>query len=101
MSDDRPVEFLDRGMRDARSTLAALRAWRECPNEMAKLAHRLVGTSRTLGLVAIGDHGTAIERAAVEGHVSDHLLDALAVAVDETERELGMSYGGLPSRLAS
>ena len=61
--------------------------------EMARLAHRLAGTARSFGLVAIGDLGKQIEDAAKKGHVSEELLHALAIAVDATKAELSAAYG--------
>jgi signal transduction histidine kinase/ActR/RegA family two-component response regulator/HPt (histidine-containing phosphotransfer) domain-containing protein len=82
------AELLAGVMGDARSTLAELRAARERPREAARLAHRLAGTSRMFGLVRIGDLGVVIEGEALEGRVSDERLNALAGALDATERAL-------------
>ena len=87
------TELLEDVMGDARSTLAELRAARERPSEMARLAHRLAGTSRMFGLVAIGELGMAIKSAALEGQVSDELLNGLARALDATEHALDAVTG--------
>ena len=87
------AELLEDVMGDARSTLAELRAARERPSEMARLAHRLAGTSRMFGLVAIGELGMAIKSAALEGQVSDELLNGLARALDATEHALDAVTG--------
>jgi CheY-like chemotaxis protein len=93
ISNEKAANFLQRALDDARAILVEFQSARECSGEMARLAHRLAGTARTFGLVAIGDLGKKIEDAAKKGHIPEELLHALARAVDATKVELAAAHG--------
>jgi signal transduction histidine kinase/HPt (histidine-containing phosphotransfer) domain-containing protein/ActR/RegA family two-component response regulator len=93
ISNEKAANFLQRALDDARAILVEFQGAHECSGEMSRLAHRLAGTARSFGLVAIGDIGKEIEDAAKKGHVPEELLHALAIAVDATKVELTAAHG--------
>ncbi|MEK0085594.1 ATP-binding protein [Benzoatithermus flavus] len=90
---DMPVErrdsYLARALAEARASLGELQEQQADGQAACRTAHRLKGTARSFGLVAIGACAEAIERAAATGSDLRAPLAALERAVTTTAAALG------------
>ncbi|MEK0082922.1 PAS domain S-box protein [Benzoatithermus flavus] len=87
------ASYLGRALLDARGVAAELREARHDLPRAARLAHRLKGTARSFGLVAIADRAEEIEKAAKTEQDLGKPLQALDEALDTTARALEMAPG--------
>jgi PAS domain S-box-containing protein len=87
---EQSASYLARAIVDARAVAAELRRERHDHPAAARLAHRLKGTARSFGFVAIADRAERIEAAAkaAQGEEIERLLQALEAVLDATAQAL-------------
>jgi HPt (histidine-containing phosphotransfer) domain-containing protein len=82
------VQFLQNALSLAEQLAAEMEELKNQPAELVKPAHRLAGTTLSMGLLRIGTLGREIEHRALEGQKVDDLLTLLNQAVAATRDEL-------------
>jgi CheY-like chemotaxis protein len=98
MPAERRTSYLARALAEARACLAELACRRGEPEAVAAIAHRLKGTARSFGLVAVGACAEAVELAARDGRDMAIPLADLERAVAATAAALAgeTRHGGGP-----
>jgi CheY-like chemotaxis protein len=90
---EQSASYLGRAILDARAVAAEIRDAREDRPKAARLAHRLKGTARSFGLVAVADRAEEIEKAAKAEEDVERLLPGLDTALDATAAALEAGPG--------
>jgi CheY-like chemotaxis protein len=85
-------DFLVRALADAREGLGDFGDPSLGADGQRRLAHRLKGTARSFGLVAVGDAAEAVEHAAKDGLDIQSSLARYLAALDATARELATPH---------
>jgi CheY-like chemotaxis protein len=82
------MQFLQNALSLAEQLAAEMAELKPQPAELVKPAHRLAGTTLSMGLLRIGTLGREIEHRALEGQEVSDLLDLLDQAIAATRAEL-------------
>ncbi|HEX2524978.1 MAG TPA: ATP-binding protein [Geminicoccus sp.] len=83
------VQFLQNALSLAEQLAAEMEELKSQPAELVKPAHRLAGTTLSMGLLRIGTLGREIEHRALEGQKVGDLLTLLNQTLAATKEELG------------